>query len=626
MKIKATIIFLICIYLTGCTYLQKKNKIEKRKEVTEDVYTEQYTASTDPDTLINIINRQAQEIDSLYLQIDELFYVVDSLQQALEISNNRVAVNDDFIIPDTITFAGVKFNLKNERLQEKFETIFKNELKAAYRYIPRSGKYFPVFDSVFAEYGVPLDVKYLAIAESGLNAIARSRVGAGGMWQFMPGTAKGYKLRINSHIDERSNVLLATEAAAKYLINARKYLTDRGSDDWLLAFCAYNAGSGSIAKVMKKQGGKSFFDLILRVDETNKYVWRAVAIKMIFEHEEEIFGKKFKREESLYETTKLVSLTLKGHYTIDEWAKHQGTNVSKVWELNPWINIYKRKRSRYSPLNDVILPPGTYEILLPIDAVPNINQVSSVEKKFMKKNSGYYQYHTVRRGESLYSISRKYRTSVSKIKSINGLRSNVIFPGQRLKLYGRSGSSDSNKTPIKGQETYIVKKGDTLSGIASRAGITLRTLKDLNGMSSNTIYPGQKLIVSKGSSDSSGTSGSSSGSNITNSGEYHTTHTVKRGESLGVIAKRYGVTVKALLNANNLNKTTIYAGQKLKIPAKKSTSERKTYTVVSGDTISGIALKLNTSQAHLIETNSLSRRQRNGQSIIILHPGQKLFY
>ncbi len=623
MKIKATIIFLICIYLTGCAYLRKDEKIEKKEIVTDRVFSEQYTASSNPDTLITIISKQSQEIDSLYLQIDELFYVVDSLQQALEISNNRVAVNDDFIIPDTITFAGTLFNLKNERLQEKFEKIFKNELKAAYKYIPRSGRYFPVFDSIFAEYGVPLDVKYLAIAESGLNAIARSRVGAGGMWQFMPSTAKGYKLKINSHIDERSNVLLTTEAAAKYLINARNYLTERGSDDWLLAFCAYNAGPGSIAKVMKKQGGKSFFDLILRVDETNKYVWRAVAIKMIFEHEEELFGKKFKREESLYKTTKLVSLTLKGHYTIDEWAKHQGTNVSKVWELNPWINIYKRKRSRYSPLNDVILPPGTYEILLPIDAVPNEDQVSSVEKKFMKKNSGYYQYHTVRRGESLYSISRKYRTSVSKIKSINGLRSNVIYPGQKLKLYGSSGSSGSSSTPIQGQSTYTVKKGDTLSGIASRAGISLRKLKSLNNMNSNTIYPGQKLIVT--GNISSGSSKGSSTSSGTVSGET-TTHAVKSGETLGVIAKRYGVTVKDLLNANNLNKTTIYVGQRLKIPAKKSSVERKTYTVVSGDTISGIALKLNTSQSHLIETNSLEKRQRNGKAIIILQPGQKLLY
>ena len=625
MRIKILLIFLICAGLSACTYLHKNSETDKENdnEIEEVSYNEKFTASTDPDTLINIINKQSQEIDSLYVQIDELFYVMDSLQQALEIANNRVAVNDDFIIPDTITFAGTLFDLKNERLQEKFEKIFKNELKAAYRYIPRSGKYFPVFDSIFTQYDVPLDVKYLAIAESGLNAVVRSRVGAGGMWQFMPGTAKGYKLKINSHIDQRSDVLLATEAAAKYLVNARNYLTERGSDDWLLTFCAYNAGPGSIAKVMKKQGGKSFFDLILRVDETNKYVWRAVAIKMIFEHEEEIFGKKFDREKSLYETTKSVKLTLKGHYTIDEWAKYQGTNVSKVWELNPWINIYKRQRRRYSPLNDVILPPGTYDILLPAEAVPDIGKVASIESKFLKKNSGYYQYHTVRSGESLYSISKKYRTSISKIKSINGLRSNVIYPGQKLKLYGSSsGSSRSNKTPIKGTKTYIVKKGDTLSGIASRAGISLKTLKRLNGMNSNTIYPGQKLIVSEGNSTSSS---NSSNSGVVSS-EDGAAHSVKRGETLSTIAKQYGVSVKALLNANNLNKTTIYVGQRLRIPGKKSASPRKTYTVVSGDTISGIALKLNTSQTHLIETNSLRKKQMNGKSIIILQPGQKLFY
>ena len=231
----------------------------------------------------------------------------------------------------------------------------------------------------------------------------------------------------------------------------------------------------------------------MRVDETNRYVWRALAIKMIFENEEAIFGKKFEREQSLLDQTRSVKLNLKGHYKIDDWAKAQGTTVSKVVEFNPWIEIYQTRRSKYTPINEVVLPPGEFDVLLPKESSADGSEVARIEQKFLEKNSGYFRYHTVQKGDNLYNIARKYKTTVAKIKAINNLRSDTIHPGQKLKLRGTAGGGSGG--------VYVVKKGDSISSIAQKlkvsSGHLIKTnnlkVKKNGGNRVVMIYPGQKL-------------------------------------------------------------------------------------------------------------------------------------
>ncbi|MDP8203865.1 MAG: LysM peptidoglycan-binding domain-containing protein [Candidatus Tenebribacter mawsonii] len=483
--------FIVIAFLTisiGCSITSTTTPIEPI------VDSEIKTSKVILDSLQIELIEKDNIIDSLYILLEESDFTIDSLYLALETSNSRVAVNLDFIIPDSIIFAGRTFNLTNERIFDKFETIYKQELRVAHKFIPRCGTYFAYFDSVFSQYNIPLDTKYLAIAESRLSPMAGSRVGAMGIWQFMPGTAKGYGMFINSFIDERRNVFLATPAAAKYLLNARSYLKERGTDDWLLTMSAYNAGVGSIAKVVRQQGANDFFDLLMRVDETHKYVWRAAAIKLIVENEEEIFGKKFDKKEPILENAHLLELTLKGHYKIDEWAKAQGTSIGKILEMNPWIKIYKRNRVKYSAINDVVLPPGKYSVLIPNGNGINNELLTKIEKQFLNKNAGFFTHHIVKRGDNLYNIAKKYKTTVSRIKSLNHLSSNVIQPGQRLKLYGSSSGSNSvNKT----SNYHTVLKGDTVGTIAQKLGISQKNLISKNNLITRNgivmIYPGQKL-------------------------------------------------------------------------------------------------------------------------------------
>ena len=480
------IFFILMISSCSLNRLFKKKEIAPSQVENSSVDTFSGFIQTTEDSLDNELLLTNNEIDSLYAVIEEMNFSLDSLMQALEIANSRVAVNVDFQIPDSIIFAGRKFDLRNERIFHKFEEIFNLEVKSAHKFIPRSGKYFAIFDSIFSSKNIPLDLKYLAIAESRLSPMATSRVGAAGIWQFMKSTAKGFGLKIDSFVDERRDVFKSTNAAAKLLKNNYDHLSKLGANDWLLAMSAYNAGAGSISRVIKQQGGTDFFDLIMKADETHRFVWRAVAIKMIFENEEEIFGEKFTQEKPLFELIRKEKIRLKGHYKIDDWANAQGTTVGKIWEFNPWIKIYKRTRKKYSAINDVILPPGEFTILVPIEGKKNSGDLIRIRKQFLIKNAGYFTHHTVKKGDTLYDIARKYKTTVSKIKSLNGLKSNIIRPGQKLKLYGSpSGSS-------KGY--YVVKKGDTLSEIARKCNTSVSKIKSINGLKSNTIYPGQKLF------------------------------------------------------------------------------------------------------------------------------------
>lgn len=484
MKSKFLISF-VFLLLAGCSYFNytaKSDETPKSKTIIDTLETKP------PSKVSNSL------VDSLKQYVRELEYKNDSLRTELEVANNRIAINKNFVIPDTITFAGRIFKLNNERIYSNFQEIFEHELKSAPRFIPRSGYYFPYFDSVFTAMNVPLDAKYLAIAESALLSLAKSHAGAAGIWQFIPSTAKGYGMKINSFVDERGNIFKSTTSAAKYLKNSyRRLQKSRGVSDWLLAMCSYNAGLGSIYKIIDQQGGDDFFNLIMRVDETNKYVWRAVAIKMIFQYEEEIFGKKLERKKSMLETTKQVEIVLKGHHKIDAWAQAQGTTVRKIWELNPWIKIYKTQRRRYSPLNDVVLPPGEYTILLPKKANPKQKLLARENKKLLQKNNGFFKTHIVKRGDTLYDIAKKYRTSIGKIKRLNNINGSTIYPGQKLKLTG-SATTAKNRY-------YVVKKGDSLSKIAGKLNASTKRLIQKNNLrvrkkSNKTIvmiYPGQKL-------------------------------------------------------------------------------------------------------------------------------------
>ncbi|MBC8526041.1 MAG: LysM peptidoglycan-binding domain-containing protein [Candidatus Cloacimonetes bacterium] len=457
--------------------LVKKTRIDSLKNLSDSLQT---LLQTSEDLII------CQE-----LRIDSLYEKDATLQDSIKFLNSTIRIKNHSNFPDSFFFASYKFNLRNERLREKFIKCYKSELMYAYRYIPRSSKYFPIIEEILLKYNLPDDLKYLAVAESYLSPLANSSAGATGYWQFMESTAKYYDLHVNQFVDMRADIFASTKAACEYILWAHKSLQKIGANDLLLAICSFNAGLGNIKRSIKEQGGKDFFSLIQRMSETDNYIWRAIAIKYIFENEEKIFTKKFDREQNLLSVYKTVTLKLNGYYKLDDWAQAQGTVIKKVWELNPWIKIYQRSRYRYSPINDVILSPGTYTVLIPQYSIPDTEKLRVIEKQFLNKNTGYFAVeHIVKRGENLSIIAKRYNTTVSELMQKNGLHSTVIYPGQRLNLLSTQG------------KYYVVKTGDSLYSISKRVGVSEQILVKKNNLVVKNkgrknivyIYPGQKIF------------------------------------------------------------------------------------------------------------------------------------
>ena len=210
--------------------------------------------------------------------------------------------------------------------------------------------------------------------------------------------------------------------------------------------------------------------------------------------------------------------------------------------------------------------------------------------------------YTVRRGDTLSSIAARYRTTVSAIKQANGLRSNLIYAGQRLKIPGAtsSGAASSGASQSSTGHTYTVRRGDTLSSIAVRHGTTVAAIKQANGLRSNVIYAGQRLKIpgagSSGSANnSSGTSGSSSGG----------TYTVRRGDTLFGIAVRHGTTVSAIMQANGLRSSVIYAGQRLKVPGATGSATAGQSGAVSSGAGKRIVVDLSAQRMYVYQNGQL---------------------
>ena len=487
-EMKKVIIFILIILVCGCSVFRGEINTNQRGNNIKPIEID--TLTTIVDTGQVILDQYEVIIGQQQIQIDSLYMIIAKLQDSINFLNSTIRIKNNTDFPDSLFFAGYKFDLTNERLKQKFVYWYKAEIKFAYKFIPRSDKYFPIIEDILKQYNLPDDLKYFAAAESYLSPLAKSSAGATGFWQFMKSTAKYYDLQMNQFVDQRMDIYASTKAACEYILWAHKSLQKMGADDMLLAICSFNAGLGNIQKSIKEQGGKDFFSLIQRITETDDYIWRALAIKFISENEEKIFTKKFEREESLLSTCKTVTLSLKGYYKLDDWAQAQGTVIKKIWELNPWIKIYRRNRYKYSSINDVVVSPGTYTVFIPRNSIPDKERLSYIENLFLKENDGYFAIdHIVKRGENLSIIAQKYNTTVSELMSINGLTSTIIYPNQKINLLSSQG------------KYYIVKKGDSLYSISNKLGVSEGILLKKNSLVVKNkankrivyIYPGQKI-------------------------------------------------------------------------------------------------------------------------------------
>ncbi len=364
-----------------------------------------------------------------------------------------------------------------------------------------SAYYMPIFEEALEREGMPLELKYLPIIESALRPEATSRVGAAGLWQFMTRTGKSMGLEINSLVDERRDPIKSSEKAAKYLKSLYNIY-----HDWTLAIASYNCGPGNVNKAIRRSGGKTdFWEIYSYLPrETRGYVPAFIAVNYVMNYySEHNICPVLTRRPLLTDTIQVSS-----RLHLQQISDVLQIPMEEIRSLNPQ---YRR---------DVI--PGdnhSYTLVLPsqqvyafIEAQDTI--ISHNKELYARRTavepSGYKgdysssgkTYHKVRRGETLSTIGRKYGVSVKNLRKWNNLRNNSVLQiGQRLVVRGgnassssvasSSASSSSGKTKI-----HTVRSGENLWTIAKKyKGVTTDEIKRLNGLKNNNIKVGQKLKI-----------------------------------------------------------------------------------------------------------------------------------
>jgi len=236
-------------------------------------------------------------------------------------------------IPDNVSFAGEKMPLEQFDVKEALDReLLSNSYfhSQTIRYIKLAPRYFPVIEPILKEMGIPDDFKYLAVAESGFNPKAISPAGAVGFWQFLDVTAKEYGLEVNKEIDERYHVEKSTYAFCSYL---RSSYNKFGS--WTLAAASYNGGMARVQSQKARQKMSDYYDLLF-VEETQRYVFRIAALKLIMENPEQYNF--VVRENEKYPFIKTREVEIKGSVkNFADFAIEQGINYKLLKDFNPWL-------------------------------------------------------------------------------------------------------------------------------------------------------------------------------------------------------------------------------------------------------------------------------------------------
>ena len=378
--------------------------------------------------------------------------------------------------------------------------------------LKRRDVYFPLFEKYLAKYGLPNDLKYLSIVESGLNPKAISRAGAAGLWQFMPSTGRIYRLNQNWYVDERLDPEKATEAACRYLKQLHGMF-----GDWQLALAAYNAGPGNVNKAIRRSGGKKdFWEVYEHLPkETRSYVPQFAAVMYVMQFAEE---HNLLPEEHEYLYAQQVDTVHLNHFMSLEALEAQlNLCPGELEYLNPELvrkaipenagtyalRVPAQVRTQFISHRMAIIDSTTRQS----QALLAFNTKTEVGSTYNRERVTY----RVQSGDHLNKIADKYDVRVEDIKQWNRLNSNSLRVGQQLALYvsptqktsinnqlASAKSTDSKPVQVSKNKVYYVQPGDTLWEISRKhGGVSVNEIKKLNNLKSNEIKVGQKLIITK---------------------------------------------------------------------------------------------------------------------------------
>jgi membrane-bound lytic murein transglycosylase D len=503
---------------------------------------------------------------------------------------DQPAVEDDVDAPIEPVTATIPMT-PNRIVEQTLNDYLQNRRSLLAVWAGRGQIYFPMIEQIFAEEGIPEELKYLALGESGLNPTARSSAGAVGMWQFMPVTARGEGLRVDSWVDERRDPEKATRAAARHI----KALYEDYNGLWHLALAGYNCSYRCITRAVNRAGGSmdeppTYWDIYPNLPrETRGFVPKFIATALILSNPE-MYGIQV---QDLGQRIAYDVVHVQGMLRLDDAARLAGTDLPTLRNLNPALlkATLPNDNAPY-PLN---IPLGSYDEFVANFAaeVPAAGAAGPGE-------------YIVQSGDTLGKIARENGTTVEEIQALNGIRGTLININQHLQIPGKGGVSniiiasterqfveypEPSFTPIKlGDEfqlvhqsgstpekpllavslnlnvvepdegamslvptIYKVQPGDTLGRIAQQFGVSVASLQVGNGLTDATIFPNQELTIH-------------SATNIVDPPRQGAArYQVQSGDNLYDIARRHGMSVDSLKQINGLRNNMIHPGQNLTV-------------------------------------------------------------
>jgi membrane-bound lytic murein transglycosylase D len=425
---------------------------------------------------------------------------------------------------------GIDFEF-NYRIQQWIDRLSRSNQKYFRTTLTRFDKVRPRMEEIFRDQGLPTDLVYLSLVESGGNPNAISYAGATGYWQFMSGTARRYGLRINTWIDERRDLDKSTTAAARYLKHLHSLF-----DDWLLASAAYNAGEGTILRIKKRNPDiECFWDISQGMPikrETLAYVPKFTAT-LIMARNREKYGlpipDSLESSKPGHETITISTFTY-----LDEIAEVIGVSQDHLARMNP--ELIRGCTPPMAKQYELKIPAGTADMIA--------EYLSSINQPHIE-----YVTHTISKGDSLSVLARKYSSRTKTIAKTNRMSPTDILTIGKVLVIPRNTVSDKPR----GKHTYVVARGDTIKSISLTKEVSVQDIVAVNNIEDpELIYPNMVLNIPP---KPRGTSH-----------KRHTQYLVKKGDTIWGISKQFAVSSNDVMRWNQLSSTAqIYPGDEITI-------------------------------------------------------------